>query len=234
VTGPPVRRRSKFADRLLEYPEFVFSEGREFAQRGQWRDFFARRRKDPFAGPLIFEIGCNDAALLANVAARHPDAGFVGIDWKCRALHTAAARIAEAGLRNVSLLNGRAQDIARIFASGELDEIWLFHPDPCDGPRERGNRLFSASFLIDAAETLHHRSSLLILKTDHREYYQSSVQMAETAAQFAVTAHSEDYWADELILAHTACRSFFGEVTSFENRFRRKRKPIYYLELSRR
>ena len=36
-------RRSAFADRLLEFPDFVFSDGREFARRGAWHGFFSRR-----------------------------------------------------------------------------------------------------------------------------------------------------------------------------------------------
>ena len=235
MTLPKPRRRSVFADRLLEFPDFVFSDGREFAHRGVWRDFFSRRIN--FSGNLIFEIGCNDAALLANVAAKHPGTAFVGIDWKCRALHTAAARVAAAGLRNVALLHGRGQDVATMFADGEVDEVWLFHPDPCDRPRERPNRLFSERFLVDVAAVLRGPGSLLIVKTDHREYYETALALAATTPArklFDISANSADFWADEAVLAHTAARCFAGAASSFENRFRRKRKPIHYLELCRR
>lgn len=225
MTPPHVRRRSKFADRLLEFPQFVFSDGREFSRRGAWREPL------PPSSGLIVEIGCNDASLLVRIAAKHPDAVFIGIDWKCRAIHTAAVRVAEAGLRNVALLNARAQDFARLFAPGEVDEIWLFHPDPCDGPRERPNRLFSQPFLTDAADIVR---KALILKTDHREYFESAIELGNASSGFAVSASSVDFWSDPAVLAHTAPRFFAGESSSFENRFRKKRKAIYYLELSRK
>lgn len=224
------KRRSAFADRLLEFPGLVFSDGAEFKQRGAWRDFFSGRN-------VIVEIGCNDASLLATVAANHPDTAFIGIDWKCRALHTAASRVAGCGLRNVALLHGRGQDLRKIFADGEVDEIWLFHPDPCDKPRERPNRLFAEPFLIDVAAVLRGRGSLLILKTDHREYHESAkvvAAMDAVRARFDVSAVSDDFWADEQALSHTADRCFAGKATQFEDRFRRKRKPIYYLELRKR
>jgi tRNA (guanine-N7-)-methyltransferase len=226
------RRRSVFADRLLEFPRFVFSDGAEFKNRGVWRDHFSNRIKR-----LIVEIGCNDAGMLAAVAAKHPDVAFVGIDWKCRALHTAAERVAAAKLRNAALLHGRGQDIRRMFADGEIDELWLFHPDPCDKPKELANRLFAERFLLDVATVLKGPGSLLVLKTDHREYYQSSLSVAETRLvreRFEISASSGDFWADNAVRSHASGHAFAGEETSFETRFRRKRKPIHYLELRRR
>ena len=176
---PAPARRSAFADRLLEFPDFVFSDGREFSKRGAWRDYFASRMSAESGEPasptrphqLIFEIGCNDAALLARVAAKHPATAFIGIDWKYRALHAAAERVAAAGLRNVALLHGRGQDVSKIFADGEVDEVWVFHPDPCDKPRELPNRLIGEPFLLDVHRVLRDGRSL-ILKTDHPGYYQ--------------------------------------------------------------
>jgi tRNA (guanine-N7-)-methyltransferase len=235
----PRRRRSAFADRLLEFPDLVLSDGREFARRGAWRAFFAHRLGGAagFDGRLVVEIGCHDAALLARVAAKHPHTAFVGIDWKCRALHVAAGCLAAAGLRNVALLHGRGQDVGLMFAAGEVDEVWLFHPDPCDRPRERPNRLFAEPFLRDAAAVLRSAGSLLVLKTDHREYYETASALAATPSvgeHFNVSARSADLWADRAVLAHVAGRCFAGEATPFEERFRRKRKPIHYLELCRR
>ena len=193
----PIRRRSVFADRFLAVGDFCFGDERAFSRRGAWREFFASRikrspvvearvepaprreaaaRQKHCAPPdsdrrLVLEIGCNDASLLATVAAKHPSVAFVGIDWKYRALHTAAERIAAAGLVNVALLHGRGQDVARIFGEGEVDEIWIFHPDPCDKPQELRNRLFAEPFLIDAHRVLRAGGSL-VLKTDHPGYYQ--------------------------------------------------------------
>src|SRR5687768_7306042 len=160
-----VRRRSVYADRLLEFPDIVFSDGRQFSKRGRWREHFGLDK-------LIFEIGCNDAGLLASVAAKHPSVAFLGIDWKCRALHDAASRVDAAGLRNVALLHGRAQEIRKFFADSEIDEVWVFHPDPCDKPDELPNRLLAEPFLLDVHQVLRDTESALILKTDHREYFE--------------------------------------------------------------
>lgn len=227
-------RRSVFADRLLDFPELVFSDGREFQRRGAWRDFFTGRIGEAFDSRIIFDIGCNDAGLLATVAAKHPATAFVGIDWKCRALHAAAARVAEAGLRNVALLHGRAQDIGRIFAAGEIDEAWVFHPEPCDNPRELNNRLLREPFLIDVHGALR-ESGAFVLKTDHRGYFESVLELlTRMPDRFVVGATSFDFWNDPTAQSAVAGRCFADELTAFERRFVRKRKSIYFLEGRRR
>ena len=206
----------------------VFSDGTEFSRRGTWRETLR------LPGQLIFEIGCNDAGLLASVAAKHPSTSFVGIDWKCRALHTAAERVAALDLRNVALLHGRAQDVHRFFADGELDEIWIFHPEPLDTPRELKNRLLGEPFLIDAHHALRGGGSL-ILKTDHRGYFDAVIGLlGRMTDRFAIGTMSLEFWNDPTAQSAVAGRAFAGELTAFESRFVRKRKPIHFLEIRRR
>jgi tRNA (guanine-N7-)-methyltransferase len=222
------KRRSVYADRLLDFPGVVFSDGTEFSRRGTWRDALRHPAQ------LIFEIGCNDAGLLATVAAKHPATGFVGIDWKPRALHAAAQRVAHANLRNVALLHGRAQDIRKFFADGEVDEIWIFHPEPLDHPRELKNRLLGEAFLIDAHRVLRDGGAV-VLKTDHRGYFEAVLELLATMRdRFDAGVTSFDFWNDPTAQSAVAGRAFAGEVTTFESRFVRKRKPIYFTEARRR
>jgi len=229
----PIRRRSVYADRLLEFREFTFSDGAEFTHRGAWRDHFNARIGSLFDERIIFEIGCNDAAFLTRIAQKHPTTAFVGIDWKCRALHEASARIDSSGLRNIALIHGCAQDIKRFFAGDEVNEIWLFHPDPCDKPRELANRLFAEQFLRDAHDVLRQRG-LLTLKTDHADYHRDAVQLSRSLDFYDVAAVSVDFWNDEVAQLRVQARGFAGEMTSFEARFRKKRHRIGYLELRKR
>jgi tRNA (guanine-N7-)-methyltransferase len=165
------RRRSVFADRLLEFPDLVFSDGAERCLRGHWRDHFRRRIGAAFDDALILDIGCANGELLLKVAAKRPRTAFIGLDWKCRSLYHAAQRLAEAGVPNVALLHGRAQEIDAIVARRELDEIWLFHPEPCDTDKTLPHRLFDDTFLLEAHRALPHGGRLM-LKTDHAGYFQ--------------------------------------------------------------
>jgi tRNA G46 methylase TrmB len=166
-------RRNPYADRLHEFAAFAFGDDAAFANRGRWAAWFRERIGPAFGGRVVFEIGCADAEFLTRVAAKHPGTAFVGLDWKAGSLYLGAARVAGLGLANVALLRGRAQDVRRFFADGEVDETWLFHPDPCDRPVELKNRLLAEPFLRDAHAVLRSGGgSTLTLKTDHPGYYQ--------------------------------------------------------------
>jgi tRNA G46 methylase TrmB len=166
------RPRSVYADRLHEFAGVAFADEAAFGHRGHWRDFFRRRIGAGFDGRVIFEVGCFDADYLTRVAAKYPRTGFVGLDWKCKALHAGAQRVTELGLGNVALLRGRGQDVRRIFADGEVDEVWVFHPDPFAESDELKNRLIAEPFLVDVHAVLRGGGSALVLKTDHPGYYQ--------------------------------------------------------------
>lgn len=225
--------RSAYATKLGEFPEFTFTDEAALVRRGRWREFFAKRIGDGFDGRVVLEIGCADATLLTTVAVLHPATAFAGLDWKCKPLYEGASRAVAGELRNIALLRARAQELEAIFAEAEVDEIWLFHPEPCEGEDERKNRLMSQPFLEQTHYALRD-GAILALKTDHLEYYQSTLDLlgAENLpAMFRLLNSSSDYWGDQA--AQSRRRLFSGQTTQYEQRFVKKRQPIYYLEIQK-
>jgi tRNA G46 methylase TrmB len=164
--------RSIFAEKLRAFTDLAFVDAAAFAHRGQWREWFESRMGGTFDGRIILEIGCADAAFLARIATKHPTSAFIGLDWKYKALHDGAQRVADAGLRNVALLRGRGQDVSTLFGPAEIDEVWVFHPDPCAREAELKNRLIAEPFLTEVHAVLRGCGSAVTLKTDHPGYYQ--------------------------------------------------------------
>jgi tRNA G46 methylase TrmB len=256
-------RRSVYADRLREFSDFAFGDDEVFARRGRWRGYFRDRIGPTYDGRVILEIGCADGAFVSRIAAQHQNAAFIGLDWKAKAVYDGARRVAEEGLRNVTLLRGRAQDIRKIFADAELDEIWVFHPDPCDRDADLKNRLIAPPFLADVHHVLRDHSSTLTLKTDHPSYYQWVLALLglpepdwsqhsrtrtrdlipaeslppasdKVRRMYDVVMNSANYWTDPAAQSHTAGRAFAGLATTYESRFMKKRLPIYFIELRKK
>jgi tRNA G46 methylase TrmB len=236
--------RSVYAARLSEFADVAFAGLAAAAgHRGKWEAFFVERMGAQFDGRIILEIGCFDAAYLTSIAAAHPNTAFVGIDWKCRAIYDGAQRVAANGVANVVLLRVRGNDLLHLFAEAELDEIWVFHPDPCARDHERKNRLIGLSFLYATGVVLKDRSSILAIKTDHREYFQSVLELFSHGSSAAnplpdatqhplqLAMHSTDYWHDPIAISHTRSRAFATRPTLFESRFMKKGMPIFFIEM---
>lgn len=239
MTSQPTLPRSAYVGKLQEFPDIAFTDQGALQHRGKWSEFFQKRIGTTFSGELILEIGCFDAALLSAIAAEHPAAAFVGIDWKCKAIYDGAKRIFEHALPNIVLLRARGQDLLKLFAQAEVDEIWIFHPDPCDKQAERKNRLIAPSFLDSAHTILKSDSSTLTLKTDFPDYYRSVLDLLESSnpfreTGFEVTANSTDYWHDQAALSHSICRYFAGKTTMYENRFLKRQQRIFFVEMQKK
>jgi tRNA (guanine-N7-)-methyltransferase len=232
VSEPRHLPRSNYAAKLGEFSDFVFTEGQACARGGRWREFLRSRIGPKFDGRVMLELGCSDGTLLTTVAAKYPDTAFVGLDWKCKPLHDCASRVASRELRNVALLRARGQDVGRIFGDGEVEEIWLFHPDPCDTAVELKNRLMGEAFLKDALRVLR-EGGTLALKTDHAEYHQWTVDLlrGRSPGALRLVLKSDHFWEDEQAQRHTKGHCFAGLTTPFEARFLKKRQPIYYVEI---
>ena len=229
---------------------------------GGWTDWFANRIGPRFDGRVYCEVGCADGELLCAVAAVTPTAGFVGVDWAFKSIHTAAERASRAGVANVGFVRGRGQDLAGGFARAELTGLWVFHPDPVD----RAGRLVGEPFLLSVHPLLKVGGTVAI-KTDHPGYYQSIRSMLgrpspswfaddagrigpaprvrrrdvelpatlppfspEVARRFVTTADVADYWRDPTAAAEG--QPYAGRATPFEARYRAKRLPIYFVELT--
>ncbi len=261
MPAPP--GHSRYTDRLAEFADLIAPAG---TLGVPWSETFARRLGGRFGGRVFCEVGSADGQFLCDVAADHPDAGFVGVDWKFKSVHAAAARAAAGGLRNVALIRGPGQDLPRWFQPAELAGIWVWHPDPID----RGGRLIAEPFLSSIHPLLRPGGTVAI-KTDHPGYFQSIRSLLgrpapswftddparigpsprlrrrdveppatlppfspEVARRYRVTADVADFWADPAAARHTQSHPFAGRTTPFECRYRAKRLPIYYVELTGR
>lgn len=229
-TQLPKQPRSVYASKLSEFRDIAFAGDEALARRGCWRSLFGDRIGSSFDGRIIFEIGCADGDFLARIAAKFPQTAFIGLDWKCKAIYDAAVRVMASGLSNVAFIRGRAQDLLGYFAPREVDEIWIFHPEPCDRDVEIKNRLISARFFADAHVALRDGGSIC-MKTDHPDYYGHSLRV-DTDCD--IVANVADFWRDQVAQTHVAGRCFAGEMTGYEARFARKRKPIRYIEWTKR
>jgi tRNA (guanine-N7-)-methyltransferase len=132
----------KFADNLtfsnlFQYP---FLHREDCPMRGKWNsDYFKNDL------PVVIEIGCGKGEYTIGLSERYPNKNFIGIDIKGARLWKGAKYAYENGLSRVAFIRARIDFIEKIFAHGEVSEIWITFPDP-QHAKER-KRLTSPMFL---------------------------------------------------------------------------------------
>jgi len=171
----------KFAD-LLQFPnvyEHVDLEsdtllgggGQPLHLAGKWGSRVFQNDR-----PLTLELACGRGEYSLELARRHPDRNFIGVDIKGARLWKGARTALQEALPNVAFLRIRIEHIARFFSLGEVDEIWITFPDPFLKKSKANRRLTSPRFL-DTYRRFLLPGGLVHLKTDNDLLYTYSKEV---------------------------------------------------------
>ena len=144
-------------DNVIEHPFSVIDDV-AFPLRGNWnREFFKNDN------PIVLELGCGRGEYTVALARRFPGKNFIGVDIKGARMWTGATEAKSEGLGNVGFLRTNIEIIDRLFAKGEVSEIWLTFPDP--QMKKFTKRLTSSLFLARYRNILSD-NAVIHLKTD--------------------------------------------------------------------
>jgi len=168
--------------------------------------------------PLDVDLGCGDGDLLCELARRHPERNFLGID-------KLAGRIAKAcrkagALDNVRILKVESSYAVRyLLPESSIENFYLLFPDPWPKRRHHRRRIITSDFL-DSIHRALEPGGFFHIATDQLDYFeQMRTIVASTSRKLECLMHSS-----------------FGEdvglpQTKFERRFRERGAPIYRLAL---
>jgi len=173
----------------------------ERAMKGQWKQFFAERRKNTESGevnienvtesaageaagffsasdfhPLHVEIGMGKGTFLLEMARRNPDVDFIGIEKYSSVLLRAIEKHAEASeVKNLVFIRMDAEEIEEVFAPGEIDYIYLNFSDPWPKDRHAKRRLTSDRYLPRYEKLLTEEGGVTF-KTDNTDLFDFSLE----------------------------------------------------------
>lgn len=116
---------------------------------------------------MVLEIGFGRGEFLLEMAARRPEIAFVGIEVSFKRALKMARKVGRAGLRNVRLLEGRAEvGLRQLFEPGQLAEIWINFSDPWPKGRHAHRRLIQPPVVAVAADRLAEGGTLYVATDD--------------------------------------------------------------------
>lgn len=174
--------------------------------------------------PLSVEVGAGSAVFLTDLAEAHPGRHYLAIDRKSDRLVTGARRASERQLNNITYLWSNAMNLCRLLPHGSIDELWLTFPDPWPQESNCKKRLTAPQFLAQYKKLLA-PSGTLKFKTDNQALFDwSTAELAK--ASFTITSSTRDLHHDTTIPPESDAR----QMTTYEARYHKQGKTIYYLE----
>ncbi|MFH1862339.1 MAG: tRNA (guanosine(46)-N7)-methyltransferase TrmB [bacterium] len=138
----------------------------------------------PTSRRTFLEIGFGHGEVLEELARRHPDTGFIGIERRPYRVKKAIKRLQRSGAQNVRLIRINLELFReRLLTPESFDEILVNHPDPWSKRRHEHHRLFQPKMLDWLAQLLKPGGKLDIA-SDHAEYFFHILHLFERDGRF--------------------------------------------------
>ena len=137
--------------------------------KGHWHEIFGRR------APLYVELGTGKGKFISEMAERHPEINFVGIESQQDVLYYVAQKIRGKQLTNVRLLVFDVNHLLEIFATDEINRLYINFCDPWPKVRHAKRRLTHRDFLDKYAIALADDGEIFF-KTDNRILFDFSLE----------------------------------------------------------
>lgn len=180
--------------------------------KGRWHQIFQNTH------PLHLEIGMGKGKFLLELARKHPDINFIGMEKYDSVLYKALQKASSDQLANLKLLWFDAADIDTIFDHNELDCIYLNFSDPWPKTKQKKRRLTYPTYL-EKYRLVRNINSTIRFKTDNFAFFMDSMM------SFVETNHR----IDSIVLDLHSHPEIDNVETEFESKFKAQGKWIYQI-----
>lgn len=191
---------------------------KEYPLRGSWnKDFFKNEK------PIVLELGCGKGEYSVALAQANPEKNFIGIDIKGARFWRGAKTALEEGLENVGFVRTQIELIDRLFADGEVDEIWITFPDPQIKYKRTKHRLTNTEFLQKYKKILK-PDGVVNLKTDSEFMHGYTLGLLHGEGHEVLHANHNVYKNEY------SPKEVTGIQTFYEKQYLEQGKPITYIQ----
>ena len=199
--------------------EYVIPEEELVQTAGKWNERFEK------PAPIRIEIGMGKGRFLHELALLNPDINYLGIEKYSAVLLRAVQKMEEDPKGNLRFIRMDAENIADIFAPGEVDRIYLNFSDPWPKDRHAKRRLPSREFLARYDKILVD-GGRIEFKTDNRILFDWAVEQLEDT-KWKADLITYDLHADPALLEGNV-------MTEYEEKFSSLGNPICKYIISRK
>lgn len=182
-------------------------------KKGSWREVFGNEN------PIEIEIGMGKGRFIMELAARHPETNYVGIERYPSVLLRGLQKREDLELDNLYFMCVDAKNLAEIYEPGEVGKIYLNFSDPWPKDRHAKRRLTSEDFMAVYDQILK-PDGTVEFKTDNKGLFEYSLE-AIVNAGWNIKDSTDDLHHSEMGIGNV--------MTEYEEKFSSKGNPIYKL-----
>lgn len=203
-----------------EFSSWSYDEEKTPLFKGRWRE-------EAFGVgsqvPLDLEIGTGNGLHFAHHAMKYPERCLLGLELRYKPLIQTIRRALRNGSQNARVARYNAYLLHEMFTPGELNDVFIFFPDPWEKLRQHKHRLIHDQFLASLFE-MQRPGARLVFKTDSRNYFDWSLTRFQRSPYkmvgFTYDLHNSEF----------ASMNF---ITQFESIFIRQGLQIGYAVMER-
>ncbi|EAR16911.1 tRNA (guanosine(46)-N7)-methyltransferase TrmB [Robiginitalea biformata] len=191
----------------------------DFEYRGRWSAFFGNEN------PIVLELGCGKGEYTLELARRNPGTNYLGVDIKGARIWRGAKTALEEPLPNAGFLRTHIELIDRVFAPGEVAEIWITFPDPQIKFKRTKHRMTNPDFLRRYRDVLE-PGGRVHLKTDSEFMHGYTLGLLQGLGIPVLYANHDIYKNSGAPAEATGIQTFY------EKQYLERGKAITYLAFS--
>lgn len=210
------RENEEFSNVIQPSREELTNE--EYPLKGKWNTEFFKNEQ-----PIVLELGCGKGEYSVALAQANPDKNFIGIDIKGARFWRGAKTALEENLENVGFVRTQIELIDRLFAEGEVDEIWITFPDPQIKYKRTKHRLTNTEFLQKYKKILK-KDGVVNLKTDSEFMHGYTLGLLHGEGHKVLHANHNVYKNTY------SPKEVTGIQTFYEKQYLEQGKPITYIQ----
>ena len=199
---------------VFQFPYGMLIEGL-CPMRGKWNSSYFNNDN-----PIVLELGCGKGEYAVGLGKQFPGKNYIGIDIKGARMWTGAKQVVEQQLTNVAFLRTSIELIDRMFAPGEVSEIWITFPDP--QMKKVNKRLTGTRFLSNYRNVLKD-NGIIHLKTDSPFLYTYTSELVRIN-NLPVEVNTDDLYASGM------ADDILGIKTYYEQQWLSRGLTIKYIK----
>ena len=167
--------------------------------------------------PIHLEIGMGKGKFLTTLATENPEVNYVGIEKSKELLWKVCKLLEGTGLKNIRIINQKAEELQETFGQGEIERIYLNFSDPWPKARHDKRRLTHRGFLQKYKEILKIEGEIHF-KTDSLSLFEFSLEEFKEYKGLVLKEVTYDLHKEEPL---------DNVMTEYEEKFVSMGKPIY-------